>query len=255
MGIATPSLLIADIAHKRTQPKVNAFRYSAYYLCFPTHQIDATRRRILSLSRFNLFSYYEKDNGDKSTTNEDWIRQALKDWQLDDVTDGEVVLVTMPRILGYAFNPVSFWFCLDNTGQIRAVLSEVHNTFGEAHSYISYHDDKRPITQDDWMHSQKVFHVSPFMTIEGSYHYRFILSDKKVAVWINHETDDGMMLHTSMIGKRIPLTNKNLLICFVRFPLVTFKVIGLIHWQALKLFTKGIRYHRKPPQQTPTMTR
>jgi hypothetical protein len=100
-----------------------------------------------------------------------------------------------------------------------------------------------------------VFHVSPFLRIEGEYRYRFILNDTKVAVWINHVNEAGETLYTSMIGERLPLTSLNLLKCFVRYPLVTFKVIGLIHWQALKLLSKGVRYHRKPPLTSQDISR
>ncbi len=255
MGITTPSLLTAKVMHKRLQPRTHSFTYNIYYLCFPIAMIQQLKRRILSIGRFNLFSYYEHDHGKPEQQNEDWIRGILQEWKLDDVIDGNIMLITMPRILGYAFNPVSFWFCLDKKGDIRAVLSEVNNTFGEKHCYLSFHDDKRPIAKDDWMHSQKVFHVSPFMTVEGSYHYRFILNAEKVAVWINHETDAGMMLHTSLIGSRIPLTSKNLLVCFFRFPLVTCKVIALIHWHAFRLFIKKIRYHTKPTPPLEDITR
>jgi uncharacterized protein len=255
VAVVKSSLLIADVVHRRTQPKENAFKYGVYYLCFPLSLMHTLKCWLLSVGKPNLMSYYPKDLGNAEMTNEDWIRSILKEWGLNDVTDGEVVLVTMPRILGYAFNPVSFWFCLDGAGDIRAVLSEVHNTFGERHCYLSYHDDKRAISSDDWMESEKVFHVSPFMKIEGVYRYRFILTDAKVAVWINHVTDAGVMLYTSLIGRRIRLNSRNLAWCFVRYPLVTFKVIALIHWQAIKLISKGISYHRKPPLEAEEVTR
>ncbi len=251
----TPSILTARVIHERTQPKQNKFAYNVYYLCFATHLVQQLKRFMLPLKRFGVLSYYEQDRGDKTQTNDTWIRSVLKDWELLDVVTGNIILVTMPRILGYAFNPVSFWFCFDEEEQLRAVLSEVNNTFGEQHCYISYHDDTRPITQDDWMQSEKVFHVSPFLSIEGRYEYRFICNAEKVAVWINHITEKGVMLRTSVIGKRIPLTNKNLFIQFITKPLVTFKVTGLIYMQAMKLALKGIKYTRKPTPPAKDITR
>jgi DUF1365 family protein len=204
----------------------------------------------LGVDRGNLFSYRQRDHGAPDQPNEDWMRGVLNDWGVDQA-DGEIELLTMPRLLGYVFNPVSFWFCKDADGQLRAVLCEVRNTFGEKHCYLCYHDDQRPIGEQDWLISRKVFHVSPFMEIRGEYRYRFVLRDDRVGVWINHVTEEGDMLYTSLTGRRVPLTSRRLLGCFVRFPLITFKVIGLIHWQALKLVAKGMTYHRKPspPQQ------
>jgi uncharacterized protein len=255
MTLHTPSLLIAKVVHERTQPKRHKFSYNVYYLCFATHAVQSLKRFFLPLSRFSLMSYWEKDRGDRVQNNDRWIRSVLKDWHLSDIVTGNIILVTMPRILGYAFNPVSFWFCFDEQEHLRAVLSEVCNTFGERHCYISYHDDKRPITQDDWLHSEKVFHVSPFMQVEGRYDYRFICTKDKVAVWINYMTAQGTMLHTSIIGKRIPLTNKNLLIQFIVHPFVTFKVTSLIYMHALKLVSKGITYTRKPTPPFKDITR
>jgi uncharacterized protein len=244
-------LLRAQVVHSRNLPRENRFRYSVYYLSFPLSRMaEIAQSKLCGVNKAHLMSYHEKDHGDASMSNEPWARGILKEWGLDAVCDGEITVVAMPRILGYQFNPVSFWFCCDAAGALRCVLSEVHNTFGEAHIYVSYHEDHRPITGDDWMESVKLFHVSPFMRIDGKYRYRFIFSDAKIAVWITYEQNDGVVLHTSLIGTRHPLNARNLAYCLVRYPLVTFKVVGLIHWQALKLTLKGVRYHRKPPQNT-----
>lgn len=258
MGVETlhtPSLLSARVMHERIQPKQNKFAYNVYYLCFATHMVQQLKRVMLPLKRYGLLSYYERDRGDKKQTNDAWIRSVLKEWQLLHIVTGDIILVTMPRILGYAFNPVSFWFCFDKDEQLRVVLSEVNNTFGERHCYISYHDDMRPIIQDDWMTSEKIFHVSPFLSIEGRYEYRFICNRQKVAVWINHITEQGTVLRTSIIGKRIALTNRNLLVQFFSKPFVTFKVTTLIYYQALKLVMKNIQYTRKPTPPGKDITR
>lgn len=255
MDVAQPSILVAKVMHVRTMPAHNQFTYSVYYLSFALRHMARLGCTVLSLNRFNLFSYYARDHGAPATENEPWIRGVLHDYNLSDTADGDVVLVTMPRILGYAFNPVSFWFCLDAQQQVRAVLSEVNNTFGETHCYISYHDDKRVIASDDWMESEKIFHVSPFLAIEGHYHYRFLLEADRIGVWINHETDAGVMLRTAVTGKRIALTSRNLLWCFMCTPLLTFKVTGLIYWQALKLVLKKVPYNRKPNPPTQDITR
>ena len=256
MAIAN-ALTVAQVTHKRTAPKSNHFRYGIYSLCFPLSRLsDLGASRLLSVNARNLFSFYPRDYGDESGNIEGWIRNLLAQWGLQDAASGEIVLLSMPRLFGYAFNPVSFWFCLDKQHRVRAVVSEVHNTFGERHCYISYHDDARPISPKDWLISRKVFHVSPFMEVQGTYRYRFILKETRVAVWIHYANETGSdQLYTSLTGKRMPLTTGNLLACFFRYPMVTFKATAMIHWQALKLFAKGIRYRRKPIPPTTEVTR
>jgi DUF1365 family protein len=240
-------LLVAQVMHRRVRPALNQFRYGVCYLSFALSDVARLKRSILSVDSPNLFSYRQRDHGSAALANDVWARRILAHYGLNEVVDGEITLVTMPRFLGYAFNPVSFWFCCDADGGVRAVISEVNNTFREAHYYVSFHDDKRPITEHDIMTSQKIFHVSPFMEIEGEYRYRFIMNAQNIAVWIDYYVDDTLMLNTSLIGRRVPLTTFNLLRYNVRYPLVSMRVMGLIHWQAMKLLFKKIKYHCKPP--------
>ncbi len=247
MGINN-GLLFSKVSHARQAPKRNAFRYSVYYLCFALDEIaQLGKLALLSHNHFNLFSFYNKDYGKQDGSSpEAWMRDLLKAWGITQA-DGRIVLLTMPRLFGYAFNPVSFWFCLDKQGNLRAVLSEVSNTFGDRHCYLSFHDDRRAITSDDWMRSEKVFHVSPFIEIKGHYMFRFAYREDKIGVWIDHHDENGLLLTTSLTGKRMPLTSASLLKFFFRCPLVTLKVIGLIHYQALKLWSKGVRYRKRQP--------
>jgi DUF1365 family protein len=245
MGVAS-GLIVAKVAHARLRPKRNAFTYRMYYLCLPlTKLAQAGALRVLSLDRFNLFSLHARDHEVPADGYEAWIRGILAQWNIAGA-DGEIVLLTLPRVLGYVFNPVSFWFCLNQSGALVAVLSEVRNTFGERHCYLSFHDDGKPIHDDDWMTAKKVFHVSPFIPVEGEYAFRFIYHEAQIGVWINHHDNDGLLLTTSLVGTREELDDRTLLRCFFRYPLITLKVIGLIHYQALKLVRKGIVYRRKP---------
>ena len=137
------ALYIAKVAHKRLRPKENGFFYTVYYLSFPLRLWKKlSGLGFFSLERFNLFSLKAADYGKGSP--ESWMREQLAEWKITEA-DGEIVLVTLPRVLGYAFNPVSFWFCLDKAGAPRAVLADVSNTFGEHHAYLLFHDDHRPI--------------------------------------------------------------------------------------------------------------
>lgn len=231
--------------HARQRPAKNAFRYRVYYLCLTLSQwASLARLPFLGLERFNLFGLRVRDYG-RGEAPEAWMRGLLARYQVT-AADGEIVLMTMPRVLGYAFNPVSFWFCLDKEGALRAMLADVTNTFGERHAYLLFHDDQCPITQDDWLSSQKAMHVSPFIAVTGHYEFRIAYGAESIGVWINHHDAEGLLLTTSVAGRRHPLSAQSLLRCFFRYPLVTFKVITLIHYQALRLFLKGVRYHVKP---------
>lgn len=248
MGI-TPHILTAKIMHKRFFPKVNSFLYGAYYLCLPLSRLHLPEtRQHLSVNKFGLLSFYERDHGDKSGNIEHWIRDILTEHSLNDMVD-DIVLVCMPRVLGYVFNPVSFWLCLDKDNGLRAVLCEVNNTFGETHSYLCTPKVGDIIHNDDWLEAKKLFHVSPFLNREGHYQFRFSRTDNKLGIWIDfYNADNQKQLVTSLMGGLEPLTQASLQSVFFKYPLITFKTIILIHWQALKLVAKGIHYVTKPKQ-------
>lgn len=158
----------------------------------------------------------------------------------------EILLLTLPRVLGYAFNPVSFWLCYDADRNLRAVIAMVNNTFGERQCHLCCHEDRRPIGSDDWLRVDRIFHASPFLAVEGFYRFRFACDDESVAVWINHYDAERLVLHASLIGKTRPVSLSELLLCFFGYLLVTLRVIMLIHYQAAKLFITGLRHYRKP---------
>jgi DUF1365 family protein len=246
MGIAT-ALVTADVMHKRLRPRMHGFTYKVYYLCFALGQIEYLSNRLLSLDRWNLLSFHRRDHGARDGSDlAAWIGKVLADYNIAEA-NGAIILLTMPRVLGYVFNPVSFWFCLDKSGDLRAVLSEVRNTFGEYHSYISFHSDHRLIRPDDWLQSEKIFHVSPFMDVRGYYRFRFICRPDKVFACVNYFDEQGLMLTTSVGGNPAPLTTFAVFKNFFCYPLITLKVIGLIHWEAVRLLLKGVRYRPKPP--------
>ena len=192
-------------------------------------------------------SLHDKDHGAKDGSGgEGWIRSILSAHGFTDEV-GEIMLIAMPRVLGYVFNPVSFWLCLDETRAIRAVLAEVNNTFGETHSYFCAHEDHRVITADDWMLAYKHFHVSPFLERNGEYCFRFSFQENRLGIWIDYYHENGeKQLLTALTGELAPLTRAHLRRVFWRYPLVTLTTIALIHWQAIKLVSKGIRYIAKP---------
>jgi DUF1365 family protein len=184
-----------------------------------------------------------------------WVRGLLAKHGLATVCNGEIKLVTMPRLLGYVFNPVSFWFCRDAAGGLRAVLCQVNNTFGESHCYLVHHDDRRPLQADEWLDGRKVFHVSPFLPIEGSYRFRFHLDDKRTHVDVNYHDAQGLMLATSVGGRLEPLNDRGVLRRFLANPTMTLGVVARIHWQALKLWRKRARFYAKPTPPPELLTR
>jgi len=245
-----PQIFFGHVMHKRLFPKINCFRYKLYYVSLPLSKINLQlENEFFRLNRWGFLSFYNRDHGYRNNEHpQKWVHDVLTK---HDVTsaDGEVILVTMPRVLGYVFNPVSFWYCYDKSQKLRAVICEVNNTFGETHSYICVHDDQREIMQDDILEGQKVFHVSPFLEREGSYKFRFAPKADKMGVWIDfYDAKGKKKLLTTLTGKLNPLSASNIFHAFWRYPLVTLKAIFLIHWQAVKLFTKGVKYVPKPMQ-------
>ncbi len=156
-----------------------------------------------------------------------------------------IEILAQPRILGHVFNPVSFWICRDAEGAVRVVISEVANTYGDRHSYLCYRDDLAPITAQDRLSAQKIFHVSPFQRITGSYEFRFDLRDDRIGVWIDFTGGNGGVIAT-LVGPRKPLSNRGLVMACLRRPFGSRRVLALIHWQALKLWWKGARFRNRP---------
>jgi len=251
----SPQILFGDVMHRRLLPKINGFNYGIYYLALP---LNALNQAPLKINRFAPMSFFEKDHGAREkgdgtgTVLEKWARDILTKYNVTNA-DGEITLICMPRIFGYVFNPVSFWLCHDASQNLRAVICEVNNTFGQTHTYLCAYDDGRIIDNQAWMTADKLFHVSPFLKREGQYKFRFNYDafdpKKRFGVWIDfYNKDENKQLVTSLIGRFDTLNKRTKTRAFWRYPLVTFKAIALIHWQAVKIITKGIKYIPKPKQ-------
>lgn len=250
------SVIDATVVHRRLRPRNNAFRYRVAYLCLSLDQLDSAGGRWLKLDRAGLVSFRRADHGPRDGSDlRTWMKNILHDHGLGGICDGEILLTTMPRMLGYVFNPVSFWFCRDRSGALRAVLCEVNNTFGETHCYLVHHDDARPIEPDAWLEGRKAFHVSPFLPVEGGYRFRFRLDDKRLHVDVNYHDDQGLMLATSVGGRPEALGDGTVLRRFLGNPTMTLAVIVRIHWQALHLWRKRARFYRKPAPPPEPVTR
>lgn len=230
-------LFKAKIYHKRYLPTVNEFSYSGFYIKFSLSQMHDLKSTLFGINKFNLFSFYEKDHGYRDGSSlHNWARDMLKHAGVNDF-NGEIVLQTFPRVLGYVFNPVSFWFCYEKENVI-AVIAEVNNTFGESHNYIIVNNPEENISV-----LKKEFHVSPFYDIKGEYRFNFTSKD---TVSINYFYDERIQLMTSLVGREIPWDNKALLKLFFKNPFYTFFIVVLIHYEAGRLFFKKNKFYSKP---------
>lgn len=254
-GMLDAAVCFGAVMHERHTRAHNRFVYPTAFLRLPLSRIDALRVPLLGIGRRNVFSFLARDHGRRDGSPlMPWLREILNHHGPDAVCDGEVVLHTMPRVFGYVFNPVSFWLCEGADGSLRAVIAEVTNTFGDRHSYLCAHDDQRPILRDDTLRAQKIFHVSPFQKIAGGYEFRFDIRPDRVGIWIDYSAGNGGLIAT-LTGPRKPLTNRAILGACLRRPLGSRRVLGLIHWQALKLWWKGARYNPRPAPPVEEVTR
>jgi len=254
-----PALCAGEVLHRRLAPVGHAFRYPAYFLCLPLSWFEAASPlrcpALLGIDRRKPFSVLRRDHGARDGSSLDsWIRELLRANGLQ-AADGEVVLYTLPRVLGYAFNPVSFWMCHDRAGALRAVLCEVSNTFGEHHNYLVSRDDGGVIGTGQSLSARKVFHVSPFFPVDGEYRFRFHAREQRCLFRIDYLRDGVLQLTTSLSGRSASLGSSRLVFAFLRLPWLMAGVIVRIHLQALRLWLKGAVFHRKPAPPVETTTR
>jgi uncharacterized protein len=230
------ALLLNRVTHVRRLPTRYALTHSTFSLCI---NIDEPfENGLLKHNRFGLMSLYDRDYGEGRESLRAWFTRATG-------ASGETYLVTMPRIFGLGFNPVSFWLNVKGD-DLMLVMAEVNNTFGERHCYILEKADKSPITPQDKLVSEKVFHVSPLMTIDGHYEFRFALSHEKVTIKIDLIQKGEKMLLTLQSGLIAGLNAQNLWKELLK-PHQTLKVLAFIHWHALRLLLKRVRFVGKPP--------
>jgi DUF1365 family protein len=247
-----PHLIKGDIYHKRMSPKINEFKYQSIYICSPLSKIDKLKKAVFSLEKFNIFSLSAKNYGflqnkeQKNKNFNDWAYKILFENNIKNIA--EIVLVTHPKIMGYVFNPVSFWLCFDENQDLIAVLCEVSNTAGQKHCYLCFNSDQKPIQSKQWLQAGKAFYVSPFLKIEGQYKFRFEVFNDKLNFYINYFVNDELKLITYLKCTLLELNNKNLLIFFFKIPFATLKTVFLIHYQALKLYFKKIKFYKYPKE-------
>ncbi|WP_420467029.1 DUF1365 domain-containing protein [Panacagrimonas sp.] len=238
----------ARVSHRRLIAPLYRFVYRVFYLLLDVDRIDeaASALRLFSRNRFNLLAFHDRDFGDGSPGGlRGWAHTMLRAQGLEP-PGGRIRLLCMPRVLGYAFNPISLWYCEHPDGSLRAVIAEVRNTFGEKHSYVLA-SGGQPFTYQQHVEKDKCFHVSPFFDLVGR--YRFLLSEpgQRLRVVIRESRDGVPILDATLAGERQALTDATILRQVARMPWMTLKVAAGIHWEALKIWLRGARFHRKPP--------
>lgn len=227
------------VAHRRLKPVGHGFSYRVFSMLFDIDRIDelAADARWFSRNGFNLFSFHDADHAfNEGSTISQSVRALLRSHGYSG--GGRIDLLCYPRILGYVFNPLSIFYCRDARGDLEAVLYEVRNTFGGRHSYLMPVERGAAIIRQS---ADKVFHVSPFMDMDHSYDFRLTSPGETLSVFI-HQTDaEGPIFNASFAGRAEPATDASLFAAFFRYPLMTLKVIAAIHYEAARLFLKGLR--------------
>jgi uncharacterized protein len=243
---ALPQLFLGQVMHRRLRPLVHAFVYPVFFIRLPLHHLALANCAIFSVDRSNLLSFRQSDHGPRDGSPLlPWIQSLLAERGLPD--DGEIMLQTFPRVFGVLFNPVSFWYCHDRAGALIAVLAEVNNTFGGRHSYLLHNPDGSPLGDGQELRAAKVFHVSPFNDVEGGYRFRFHLARPLPLARIDYDDAEGELLLTSIAGRASGWGSRALFGALARMPFLTAGVIFRIHWQALKLWLKGVPFRGAHP--------
>jgi uncharacterized protein len=262
---ASPLIGFGSVRHARLRPAQHRFAYGSYFLRLPLRAMAgrALNLRWLKHNRFGLFSLHDADHGNGRAPLA-WIESLLDQGGIHDAR-GEIWLHAFPRVLGYVFNPVSFWLCHREDGALRAVVCEVNNTFGEKHCYLLAHADGRALRWGEELVATKAFHVSPFCEVSGRYRFRFMLAapdpsappderGERFVARIDHDGADGPLLQTSIQGRLTPLTDAALMRAFFAYPAFSFGVMARIHWQALKLWLKRVPFFSKPAPPAVALT-
>jgi hypothetical protein len=245
VGKTTSAIYECNVMHHRLTPKVHRFSYRVFYLWL---DLDELRRpeampSLLGLNRFHLFSFYDCDHlGGGGSPVKERLLAWLVQQQMDTTQVHQVRMLTFPRVLGYIFNPVCFFFCYDKSGDPLWVVSQVTNTYKEQKLYLL--DHKEPDGRFRLV-TPKHFYVSPFSALDLCFDFKIRAPGEKLDIHINDRQGDELILLSSLTGERRPLHNRTLVWFLFKYPLLTLRVIFLIHWQAFLLWKKKLPVFRK----------
>lgn len=251
------ALFWGDVVHARHRPRKHALSYKVLSFLLDLDELQDLDRRLklFGVNRRAAFRFDESDHG----TGDDGAGDpgALKRWVLGhvakaglDTEDLRVRVLCYPRLFGYAFNPLSVYFCERPDGRTVAILYEVCNTFKERHTYVipvPAEGEERTVRH----RCAKEMYVSPFIPMECEYRFRVLPPEDDVLIAIDEHDAEGSLLYASFAGRRQEMTDKALLAAILRYPLMTFKVIAAIHWEAFRLWAKGIPIQRHNKAASP----
>ncbi len=230
------------VSHTRFKPVKHSLKYNTFSLFIDLDEIKNLTKNnpIFSFNKFNIFSFYNIDHGNRDgKCLKNWVKANLKKFEIDQNINS-VKLLCYPRIFGYVFNPLSIFYCYDDKN-LKAILYEVKNTFNEQHTYIFKVKSKDVISQT----CKKKFYVSPFMDMDTYYKFDLLNPDEQLSVIIKQSDKEGIILTAVQKGQKKAFSFKQLLINFLIYPLMTFKIIGAIHFEALRLWKKGAKYRSR----------
>ena len=242
----TVDLYVGEVMHRRSRPKAYEFVYRVFNIVVDIDKLrdDALGRRLFSYNRFNLFSFYDRDHGARDgSTLRPWVEKHLAAAGLSHAA-AHIRLLCMPRVLGYVFDPISIYYCSDLEGNLAAVLYEVKNTFGDQHGYLFPVERGQTAPQDHV--ADKIFHVSPLIAMNARYRIRTASPDDRLAVLIRESDEEGEFLVATLTGERRDMTDAALLSRFFRIPFLTLKIMIAIHFEAIRLMLRGVKYTTRP---------
>jgi len=237
------SIYNGTVIHKRFKPKIHFFKYKVFSLLIDLSDLNYLNKKIsfFSYNSFNLISFFDKDHGDRDGSSLiDWVKKNLTENNINS-ENIKIKLLCYPRIFGYVFNPLSVFFVYDYNENLISILYEVKNTFGEQHTYVFKAENNNLLQHK----CSKKFHVSPFIEMNCNYFFKILRPSEKISIVIDQYQLNEKILYASQDGKRVDFNSKELLKSYIKHPLMTFKIISAIHFEAFKLWIKGIRFIKK----------
>ena len=233
-----------QVIHKRFKPKVHHFKYKVFSLLIDLSELEILDKKVnfFSFNKFNLISFHEKDHGERDGSSlKLWVQKNLEKNNIQH-KDIKIKILCYPRIFGFVFNPLSVFYVYNLEDQLISILYEVKNTFGEQHTYIFKVLKDSNLIQNN---CSKKFHVSPFIDMNCNYFFRLLKPGSKISVIIDQYDSEDKVLYASQDGIRSDFNTKQLIKSYLKHPIMTFKIIIAIHYEAFKLWAKGIKFIKK----------
>ena len=242
-------LFFGHVMHQRLMPMAYRFSYRIFGLLIDIDAIEqeAASLKWLSVDKFNLLSVRTRDHGPRDGTAwRPWVEKTLADAGIHGAD--RIRLSCYPRVLGYGFNPIAVWYCDNQQGETVAIISEVSNTFGGVYHYV-HHAEGNSLQWPVECIADKRFHVSPFIDMDQQYHFKFSQSESSLGVLINEYQNEQLHYIASQNSDTKALNNRHLLKAFFMMPMMSFKIMLMIHWHALKIWVRGGQFQSYDEKQ------